>query len=40
MITALLYQLAPIGYVLIVVSAFICGGIAKGGLKGLVDKNE
>jgi hypothetical protein len=40
MIQELLYQLAPIGYALFVISAFICGGIVRGGLKGLVDKNE
>ena len=39
MIQDLLYQLAPIGYVLIVISAFICGGIVRGGLKGVLDDN-
>ena len=36
MITQLEYQLLPILYVLIVLSAFICGGIVKGGLVGVI----
>ena len=39
MITTLEYQLLPIFYVLIVISAFICGGIVRGGLKGVLDDN-
>ena len=40
MIQNLLYQLAPIGYVLVVISAFICGAILHGGLSEVVDNEQ